>query len=110
MREGKRALTAVALPDGLYVLGGYNGKEYLSTVERYDYFSQKWTTMRPMNSQRGTFASIVSANCNFIYAIGGFNGEPIEQVERYDVMHNNWEYLAPLKQKRFMHTACLTNM
>lgn len=32
MSEGKRALTAVALPDGIYVLGGYNGKEYLSEV------------------------------------------------------------------------------
>jgi Kelch motif len=37
--EGKRALNAVALPDGLYVLGGYNGKEYLNTVQRYDYFT-----------------------------------------------------------------------
>lgn len=34
MREGKRALNAVALPDGIYVLGGYNGKEYLSEVTK----------------------------------------------------------------------------
>ena len=74
MNEGKRALNAVALPDGLYVLGGYNGKEYLNSVQRYDYFSQNWSTMRPMNSSRGTFASLVSQNCNYIYAIGGFNG------------------------------------
>ena len=32
MNEGKRALNAVALPDGVYGLGGYNGKEYLSEV------------------------------------------------------------------------------
>jgi hypothetical protein len=32
MQEGVRALNAVALPDGIYVLGGYNGKEYLNTV------------------------------------------------------------------------------
>jgi Kelch motif len=53
--------------------------------------------MKSMNSARGTFSSIVSPNCNYIYAIGGFNGQPIDHVERYDVMHNNWEYLAPLK-------------
>jgi hypothetical protein len=35
MKEGRRALNAVALPDGLYVLGGYNGMEYLNSVERY---------------------------------------------------------------------------
>jgi hypothetical protein len=32
MEEGVRALCAAALPDGIYVLGGYNGKEYLNTV------------------------------------------------------------------------------
>ena len=32
MTEGVRALNAVALPDGIYVLGGYNGQEYLNTV------------------------------------------------------------------------------
>lgn len=42
--------------------------------------------MRPMNSQRGTFATIVSQNCHYIYAIGGFNGQPIDHVERYDAM------------------------
>lgn len=35
MAEGVRALCAVALPDGIYVLGGYNGKEYLNTVQKY---------------------------------------------------------------------------
>lgn len=34
MNEGKRALSAVSLPDGIYVLGGYNGKEYLNEVYR----------------------------------------------------------------------------
>ena len=34
MEEGVRALSAVALPDGVYMLGGYNGKEYLNTVQK----------------------------------------------------------------------------
>jgi len=34
MMEGKRALNAVALPDGIYVLGGYNGKEYINDVAK----------------------------------------------------------------------------
>lgn len=29
MKEPRRALTAVALPDGIYAIGGYNGKEYV---------------------------------------------------------------------------------
>lgn len=66
-------------------------------IIRYDISSGKWTTMRPMNTNRGTFSTIVSSNCNYIYAIGGFNGQPLDHVERYDAMHNNWEYLAPMK-------------
>jgi len=110
MSEGKRALYAIALPDGIYILGGYNGKEYLNTVERFDPVTKKWTTLKPMNTSRGTFAAVVSPNFNYIYVIGGFNGQPLNHVERFDVMNNTWDYLASMKQKRFMHTASLINM
>ena len=55
-------------------MGGYNGVEYLNYVQRFDVSNGKWTDMRPMNTNRGTFSAIVSSNCNYIYAIGGFNG------------------------------------
>lgn len=29
----RRALSVVALPDGVYAIGGYNGKDYLGTME-----------------------------------------------------------------------------
>ena len=35
MNEARRALAAVALPDGIYAIGGYDGKQYLSSVEKY---------------------------------------------------------------------------
>ena len=38
MNEARRALAAVALPDGIYAIGGYDGKSYLASVERYSYF------------------------------------------------------------------------
>lgn len=31
----RRALTAVTLPDGIYAIGGFDGFNYLSSVERY---------------------------------------------------------------------------
>lgn len=36
MKEARRALSAVALPDGIYAIGGYNGTKYVQTVEKYD--------------------------------------------------------------------------
>ena len=110
MDEGRRALNAVALPDGIYVIGGYNGKEYLATVSRLDLQSLTWTNLRSMSTARGTFAALISQNCCYIYCVGGFNGHPLDHVERYDCMKNTWDYLAPMKQKRFMHAAAIANM
>ena len=36
LKQPRRALAAVALPDGVYAIGGYNGKKYISSVEKYD--------------------------------------------------------------------------
>ena len=30
----RRALTAITLPDGIYAMGGYDGANYLSSVEK----------------------------------------------------------------------------
>jgi len=42
MREPRRALSAVALPDGIYAIGGYNGSAYIDTVEKYDFITNQW--------------------------------------------------------------------
>lgn len=34
MNSSRRALAAVALPDGIYAIGGYDGQQYLSSVEK----------------------------------------------------------------------------
>lgn len=36
MSQGRRALSIVALPDGIYAIGGFSGKNYIASVERYD--------------------------------------------------------------------------
>ena len=63
MKEARRALAAVALPDGIYAIGGYNGKEYINTVEKYDFFTNEWTTIKPMNTPRCTLAAVASTDC-----------------------------------------------
>jgi N-acetylneuraminic acid mutarotase len=63
MKEARRALTAVALPDGIYAIGGYNGKEYINTVERYDFFANEWTPVKPMKKARCTLSAVASTDC-----------------------------------------------
>jgi len=36
MNEKWWSHTSVSLPNGVYVVGGYNGEKYLNSVERFD--------------------------------------------------------------------------
>jgi influenza virus NS1A-binding protein len=63
MKEARRALTAVALPDGIYAIGGYNGKEYINSVERYDPINNEWVTVKSMKHARCTLAAVASTDC-----------------------------------------------
>lgn len=38
----RRALSAVALPDGIYAIGGFDGQNYLSSIEKYDESKNEW--------------------------------------------------------------------
>ena len=60
MNEGRRALAAVAMPDGIYAIGGYNGKDYIDTVERYDILEDTWTLISKLNSPKCTMTAIAS--------------------------------------------------
>lgn len=53
--------------------------------------------MKPMNCSRGTFSALVSRDCMSIFAIGGFNGSPLNHVEKYNAMKDSWEFIAPMK-------------
>jgi len=45
MNQSRRALSVVALPDGIYAIGGYSGTDYIQTVERYDIETEEWVPM-----------------------------------------------------------------
>jgi len=110
MPKALRAVAAVSLPDGIYVMGGYDGSEYQSSLMLLDTQKLTWKQLRPMNTNRGTFSVVASPKCDCIYAVGGFNGSPLNHVERYDLMRDQWEYVAPMNQRRFMHSALLTSL
>jgi len=42
MKESRTGHAAVSLPNGIIVIGGFNGKEYLSSVERFDEVNNEW--------------------------------------------------------------------
>ena len=83
---GRRALSVAALPDGIYAVGGYSGKQYIASVERFDIERNCWTLIEAMLSPKCTLSCVVSVpDFRYIYALGGFNGKPLDEVERYDI-------------------------
>ena len=41
--------------------------------------------------RRGAFCGLASSDLKHIYAIGGFNGQPINMVERFALLKGQWE-------------------
>lgn len=58
--QGRRALSAVAMPDGIYAIGGYNGKDYISSVERYNIIENVWEQVCSLNSPKCTMSAVAS--------------------------------------------------
>ena len=58
-----------------------------------------------MNTSRCTLSAVASSDCQYIYSIGGFNGNSLDLVERYNIMSDEWEFTSPMISKRFMHEA-----
>jgi hypothetical protein len=85
MKQARRALAVVALPDGIYAIGGYDGKQYLATVEKFDLQQQKWVSITSMNTARCTLSAVSSTDCRYIYVLGGYNGQALNLVERYSI-------------------------
>lgn len=103
MNDARRALAVIAMPDGIYAIGGYDGQKYLATVEKFCLTQNKWIKVKQMNTARCTLSAVPSADCQYIYAIGGYNGQALDLVERYSVHSDIWEFMPPMITKRFMH-------
>jgi Kelch motif. len=82
MNVPRRALAAVTLPDGIYAIGGFDGENYLSTVERYDEQTNEWVFVSPMNYARCTLSAVSSGDFQHIYVFGGFDNGPLKTVEK----------------------------
>ena len=109
-----KAMSVATLPDGLYLMGGYNAnvKTYTRRVLRLDTQTLYWKQMSDMMVARGCFTASSAGTCDFIYAVGGFSsdGASTHLVERFDVQRNRWEMVAPLNTARFMHASCLSTI
>jgi N-acetylneuraminic acid mutarotase len=79
------------------VMGGSDGQNQLSSVERYDPETNAWEAVAPMSMARcPSAAAVVDGK---LYVMGGFNGRqnlPFSSVERYDPAKDEWVAMASM--------------
>ena len=93
------------MPDGIYVLGGYDGHRYLNQVEKLDITRNEWIALTPLLTGRCSF-SYVSDNKQIVI-VGGYNGQTLDLVESYKVGEDVWRQLPSLPSGRYMHSCVL---
>lgn len=98
--ELPRAYHGVTFVSGsVYCVGGCNGSEQFSTVQRFDLTTHTWQELAPMHSHR-CYVSVTAMD-GYIYAMGGFDGySRLNSVERYQPSTNQWTLIASMHQQR----------
>ena len=99
---GRSDLAAAAVGGKIYIFGGYDGTNLLSSVLRYNPSTNTWNAgYAPAPTLRGSFYG-VEVKGNTVYVIGGWDnvypfGDVGKTVEAYKVSQNTWTTgLAPM--------------
>ncbi|KAF5184992.1 Kelch-like protein diablo, partial [Thalictrum thalictroides] len=93
------ACSTVELDGVLYVVGGFDGKNYLKSAERFDPREASWSKLHSMNTSRGSHALTVFKGK--LYALGGYDGSQyVPTVEVFDPLMGTWIEGDKMKQSR----------
>eukprot|EP00359_Climacostomum_virens_P007500 CAMPEP_0204919576 /NCGR_PEP_ID=MMETSP1397-20131031/16898_1 /ASSEMBLY_ACC=CAM_ASM_000891 /TAXON_ID=49980 /ORGANISM="Climacostomum Climacostomum virens, Strain Stock W-24" /LENGTH=329 /DNA_ID=CAMNT_0052093181 /DNA_START=1670 /DNA_END=2656 /DNA_ORIENTATION=+ len=80
----------------IYFTGGWDGSMFFNKVVRVSGSSLEVTQKAGMLSGRYYHGSVYDKD--YLYAIGGFNGNLMRECERLSVSEDQWEALPPLPQ------------
>ena len=90
---------AVELNNKMYIVGGFDGEQYLDSLYCLDLSTMQWEEMSSMMSKRCYIATAVLGGK--IYALGGHDGRHrLNSIEMYDPSTNMWVSMPNMKQKR----------
>ncbi|XP_021940651.1 kelch-like protein 10, partial [Zootermopsis nevadensis] len=92
----------------IYVIGGYDGEEYLRSCRCFNTVTKKCREVAPMNIRR--YKLSVAVLREVVYAMGGYHGLVIfKTAERYDRKKNQWSSIAPMNKGRADASAAMLN-
>ena len=61
-------------------IGGFNGKDYLASVEIFDFERQKWVEIASLSLARFSHSAVVTNDFQSVIVSGGFNMKPLKSV------------------------------
>uniref|UniRef100_M3YIF9 Kelch like family member 12 n=1 Tax=Mustela putorius furo TaxID=9669 RepID=M3YIF9_MUSPF len=106
----RRYVASVSLHDRIYVIGGYDGRSRLSSVECLDYTADEdgvWYSVAPMNVRRGLAGATTLGGAgvallnDHIYVVGGFDGTAhLSSVEAYNIRTDSWTTVTSMTTPR----------
>jgi len=113
MSQHRLAASAAVVGSRIYILGGRNARQALSSVESFDTVSNSWRREMFMNLPRFCMATGVLGGC--IYACGGCDTglapreKVLDFVERFSPQQGEWQVMSPMLQGRCAAAAaCIT--
>ncbi|KAK9839757.1 hypothetical protein WJX84_002317 [Apatococcus fuscideae] len=92
------ATSAAYLHGCIYMLGGFDGRQYLSSVVRLDPREGIWHPVADMLEKRGSHACTVWND--YLLAAGGWDGQFLSSVEVWDPRKGSWGPVAPMQEAR----------
>jgi hypothetical protein len=81
---------AVYCTPHLYILGGSNGRS-LSECERYVVAENRWEALPPLPRACYSMSGVVVENR--LYALGGYDGSPLDLVQKLSLESLTWELM-----------------
>ena len=106
LQEGRSGNELVVSQGCLFALGGCDGKNFSSSVERLEKFDGPWRFVSSMQKSRSWFAAVDLDG--EIYVTGGMNNddEALKSVEKYNAATDRWQSMNDLNIARYWHSAC----
>jgi len=85
----------------IFTLGGYDGNDRLSSIEKYDIQTDKWTLLEAKLKQPLSNSACFSHSDNSIVILGGgYNSGFCLETNQLNVNDNTWKQLPPMTDGR----------
>nr|XP_021138959.1 kelch-like protein 24 [Columba livia] len=111
LNKGRWRHKMAVLLGKVYVVGGYDGQNRLSSVECYDSFSNRWTEVAPL--KEAVSSPAVTSCVGKLFVIGGGPDDNTcsDKVQSYDPDTNSWLLRATIPiAKRCITAVSLNNL